>query len=93
MVDTEQERFAQSRQSPLESHLQAYEVSQSDNSSAHVSLTMNRIRAIMAEASLAKLDDIRPEPDQACLRGMKQKADFSHRTYNHYLQAIKSFCN
>ncbi|MBL8827913.1 MAG: site-specific integrase [Planctomycetaceae bacterium] len=93
MVDTEQERLAQSRQSPLESHLQAYEVSQSDNSPAHVSLTMNRIRAIVAGAGFAKLDDIRPEPIQACLRGMKQKADFSHRTYNHYLQAIKSFCN
>lgn len=52
---------------------------------------MTRIRAIAAGCNLQSLADIEAERIEECLRSLRSQHDLSSRTYNHYLQAFKSF--
>lgn len=93
LVDAEQERFAAIRNEPLEDHLQAFENSLSDNSPKHVRLTMTRIRKVVTGCKFTCLADFAPETVQLYLRSQRKTEKLGHKTYNHYLQALDSFCN
>jgi site-specific recombinase XerD len=93
LIDTEQDRIAQCQQAPLDEHLASFETSLAANTPVYISRTMTRIRAIVAGCNLQKLADIEAEKVAECLRALRMQQDLSPRTYNHYLQAFKSFCN
>jgi site-specific recombinase XerD len=92
LIDDEQDRIAQRRQAPLEDHLTSFEQSLAANTPKHVTDTMQRIRAVVAGCSLRTLADIEGEKVEIFLRSMRLQLDLSPRSYNHYLQAFKSFC-
>jgi integrase len=93
MIDAEQERLAETKLSAIEDHLKAFEVSMADNSPKHVKLTMTRIRRVVGGCGFGTLADVRSEAVQNYLRSLRKTEDLGHKTYNHYLQALDSFCN
>lgn len=94
LIDPEQERYAEVKQAALKTHLTAFEESLADNSPKHCTVTMSRVNRIVDGCGFATLADIQSEPVQVFLRSLRKKAkDISPRTYNHYIQAMDSFCN
>ena len=93
LVDAEQESYIEQKQAPIGPHVDAFEESLSDNSGKHVSLTMTRVRRIIDGGEFKTLADISVEAVQTCLRAIRKSDDLGHRTYNHYVQAVDSFCN
>jgi integrase len=93
MIDPEQEKFLNHKQSPIQGHLDAFTSSLGENSPKHISLTMTRVNRIVEECELTKLAEITTELVQQCLRAVREEDGFGHRTYNHYIQAFDSFMN
>ena len=93
LVDPEQEQFAEKRLAAVADHLTAFETSLGDNTGHHVKVTMGRVRRIVAGCGFGRLADFNAEQVQAYLRGLRDTKDISRRTYNHYIQALDSFCN
>ena len=93
MIDAEQERFAEKKLSAIEAHLTAFEESRSDNSPKHVKLTMSRVRRVVNGCGFETLAGIESEAVQVYLRSLRKTAKMGHKTYNHYLDALDSFCN
>ncbi len=93
LIDPEQERYAEVKQVALSVHLAAFEESLADNSPKHCTVTMSRVNRIIEGCGFATLADIRSEPVQAYLRSLRKSENISPRTYNHYIQALDSFCN
>lgn len=93
MIDPEQERFADHKQSPIADHLAAFETSLADTTPKHARLTMARVRSIVEFGEMQTLAEIDLESVLMALRSMKKTNGFGHRTYNHYAQAMESFCN
>jgi hypothetical protein len=78
---------------PLDGHLDAFELSLSDNSPKYVALTMSQVRRVVAGAGFETLGDLDAEAVQAFLRQCRKDDGIGHRTYNLYLQAMGAFCN
>jgi len=93
LIDAEQERLAEHKLAVLEPILAKFESSLGNNSAKHVELTMYRLRRIVAGCGFSKLADITREPVEQCLRELRETDGIGHRTFNHYVQAIDSFCN
>ena len=93
LVDPELDRYAELKRVPLADHVSAFKASLADNSQKHVVVTMARIQRIVEGCGFTKLDDLQPEPIQTFLRTRRESEDMSRRTFNHYIQAINSFCN
>ena len=93
MISPEHDRFAESQQTPIADHLQAFNESLADNTPKHVQLTMTRVRRIVHGCSFEKLADITPESVQTFLRMFRQTEGIGPRTCNHYIQAMDAFCN
>ena len=54
---------------------------------------MREVRRITTGAKFSSLADFNPEVVQVFLRSLRKANKFGHRTYNHYLQSIDTFCN
>lgn len=93
LIDFEQERYSQLKTSPLSRHVEAFKSSLADNSPKHVTVTTARLNRIVSGCGFEKLADIKTEPIQTFLRSLRDEEGISPRTYNHYVQAIDSFCN
>ncbi len=93
LIDPEQEHFAEKRLAAVADHLTAFESSLGDNTGHHVKVTMGRVRRIVAGCGFGRLADFNAEQVQTYLRGLRKTDDISRRTYNHYIQALDSFCN
>jgi integrase len=93
LIDAEVERSATIKNAPLAEHVDAFKESLADNSPHHVKVTMLRINAVVAGGDFKCLAELTVEAVQKVLRALREKLDLSHRTYNHYVQAIDSFCN
>ena len=93
LIDPEDERRSKSQRAPIQEHLEAFEKSLEDNSTKHVKLTMTRVRRIIDCADITMTAHINVDKVTVCLRELKRKEKFGHRTYNHYVQAIDGFCN
>jgi integrase len=90
------EQAAKQRAGLLETHMNDFEKSllrNGDNTAKHVQLTMTRVRAIVEKANLITASDIEPERVEAAIQAIQKKKKFGNKTYNHYIQAIGSFCN
>lgn len=93
LLDPEQEKARDHRQTPLSKHLDAYEVSLKRNSPKHVKLSMARVRRIANDAGMKTITDIDVESIEAVLAEMLTSEEIGFRTYNHYIQSFNSFCN
>ncbi len=92
LIDPEQERLAEKKLSPIGEHLTAFEQSLTDNSPKYVRLTMTRTRRIVEGCGFQNLGDIESELVRTFMRSLRKSNDLGHKTYNHYLQAMASFC-
>jgi site-specific recombinase XerC len=54
---------------------------------------MFRIRRIIEGCEFESLGDLDADAVEGFMVDLREEADLGHRTYNHYLQAIDSFCN
>ena len=93
LIDPEDERRLKIKSSPIEEHLEAFQESLGENTSKHVKLTMTRVRRIIKDAKVTNLGSLRMDSAATALRKIKRKDNIGNRTYNHYVQAIDSFCN
>jgi integrase len=93
LIDAEQEKVNETKLAPIAEHLAAFEASHGHHCPKHVKLLMWRVRRMVTGCSFLKLADLNVERLQAYLHSLLQSADMSHRTYNHYREAIVSFCN
>ena len=93
LVDPDDERRKKANLSPLSEHLAEFETSLGKNTGKHVSLTLTRVRATLEGCGFQTLADLNQEAVESFLTAFMKKKDIGHRTYNHYVQAIDSFCN
>lgn len=94
MIDPEQEALMEEKTSPIKDHLDAFEKSlnRKSNTKKHVRLTINRIKRVMEGCGIKALTELTSEAVENFLGELREQEGFGPRTYNHYVQAIDSFC-
>ena len=94
MIEPSHDRAAEQRRKSLDVHLNEYEkaLTARNRTSKHVDLTVERIRRIVNGGGFTRLADLESDAIEAQLCVLKLKDGFGHRTFNHYLQALDSFC-
>jgi integrase len=93
LIDTEKEALVASERSAIHDHLAAFEESLRDNSPKHVELVTGRVRRLLDACGFNALSEIESEQLKLALRRLVEEQGKSLRTRNHYLQAMKEFCN
>jgi integrase len=93
LIDPEDERIATQKATLLTVHLSGFEKSLAPNSSKYVKLVMNRVKRIIAECEFEVAGDINPDIVSQGMAELRESEKFGHRTYNHYVQALHTFCN
>ena len=95
LIDIETEQRIEKKNSPIFEHLQAFRKSlvAKGNTEKHNDLTMNRIERVIDGCEFQKLVDLNADEVEGFLTELREEEDLGHRTYNHYLQAMDSFCN
>jgi integrase len=93
LIDPETERISSQKAILLTVHLDAFKQSLSPNSEKYVKLLMSRVRRIVGECNFQVAGDINGEAVGLKLRELSESRGFGHRTYNHYIQALQTFCN
>ena len=93
LIDPELERARDSRRTPIERHLAAFEKSLKKTSPKHVKLVMSRVRRIVSDAGIESTAEIDIDTVEEVLQERLATGEIGFRTYNHYIQAIDSFCN
>jgi site-specific recombinase XerD len=91
LVDHRQQQLAEHGRTPIEDHLKEFEKSLKPNTGKHVTLTMYRVRRIVAGSKFAKLCDIQAGDVHNFLWSLHETKEIGNRTYNHYVQAFDSF--
>ena len=95
LVDSNEERRQEELNSSVELHLNDFEKSlrAKDASPKHIKLTMARIRKIVSGCEFERLRQIKADEVEMFLMDLRDAGEIGYRTYNHYLQAIDSWCN
>ena len=93
LIDPKQEQRAEQEALPIAEHLAAFKKSIKKNTSKHVKLVMARINRIIEKAVIETLADIDIESVEQAMDDIVEEDGIGHRTYNHYIQALDSFCN
>ena len=93
LVDPDEERRRDARVTAMAEHLSEFEKGLGKNTGKHVKLTMSRIKKIVNGCGMQTLRDLTAQSVEAFLLDFQAEEDIGHKTYNHYLQAIESFCN
>jgi len=93
LIDPDDERIAGQKATLLSVHLDAFERSLAANSPKYVKLLMSRVRRLVKECGFEVAGDMNPEVVAERLAAMQQSEEFGHRTYNHYVQGVLTFCN
>jgi len=88
------DRYSEHRKTPLRTHLTAYRtyLENKGNSKQHVTLTLNRIHNIFEVTRTVYIRDIDAAKIQAYLAN-RQTSGLSVKSCNHYVRAVKMFCN
>lgn len=94
LIDPEQERIAAMREVSLVGLIADFKASLAakGSTSDHVRKTVNYVKHIIKSANMIVAADIDSESVECVLQEMLTEDKIGHRTYNHYLQAIDSFC-
>lgn len=92
LVDPIMETLAQHRVAPIGLHIEDYELHLATGSRTvkHKTLTVGRIRKVVAGGEIATLADLQADCVEKFLHGLHE-AGYGARTVNHYLQATRGF--
>ncbi len=93
LIDPADEKRAEHSKAEIRTHLDAFEQALRKNSPKHITLTMSRTRRVVNGIGATSISEIEPEAVEYYLSELVSEGEIGHRTYNHYLQAIDSFCN
>jgi integrase len=93
LIDPEQERLAESKQSALDELMKAFRESLAEQTAQYVLHTTSRLRKIVEGCGFKTLAEIDAEAVVKFMRSLRKSEKIGPRTYNHYLQAIDAFCN
>lgn len=93
LIDTEQERIAETKQSPIQEHIVAFHESISEQSADYVRHIKSRLKKIIEGVGITSLADITSEAVTVFLRRLRKQKNLGPKTSNHYLAAIDAFCN
>jgi len=85
----------QERNKPLAEHLENWReyLTGKGNCPAHIKEEVARIKTLADACKFLYIHEIQAAKLQKVLLDYKNRLDWSHRTYNSYLGALKSFCN
>ncbi|WP_442483398.1 tyrosine-type recombinase/integrase [Aeoliella sp. SH292] len=96
LIDPHQQALRNHRSTQIEAHLADYEnyLDGGSRTVKHKTLTMSRIRDIVAGTGIQSLDDLQSEKIDAYLRKLRKirKKPPALRTLNHYVQAVQGWC-
>ena len=87
--------FAEAIKTPIETHLDGFErhmVAKNDTPS-YVRQTVRRVRFYVEETKRRSIDKIDPASVEAFIAKLRKERNYSLQTCNHYIRAIKAFCN
>src|ERR1700722_8236784 len=93
LIDPEQERLAESKQSALDELMKAFRESLAEQTAQYVLHTTSRLRKIVEGCGFKTLAEIDAEAVVKFMRSLRKSEKIGPRTYNHYLQAIDAFGN
>jgi len=95
LIDGEQEELAKRKKSDIDRHLEEFQNSleAKENTKKHVKLAMSRVKRITKGCRFKTLGDLDATRVEIFMTKIRKAEGFGPRTYNHYLQAIESFCN
>ena len=93
LIDPEQEKLAAQKQMAIAKAIDGFEVKQSKNSEKHATLTVSRIRRIVDESAVAEIGQLSLENVECAIGQIIEDDGSGPKTYNHYAQAMNSFCN
>ena len=93
LIDPEQEKLLLRKQVSIEEALLGFIKRQSRNSEKHAKLILSRIRRTVGEAGVGTVGELNLEAIESAIGQMIDDDDSGPRTYNHYAQAVNSFCN
>ena len=97
LIDVHQEKLAKQAQTSIDQNLKDFEQSlrAKNNTEKHIKLTLSRTRKIINGCEFQLLSDLNADDVESFLTDLREDEErgFGFRTYNHYLQAIDSFCN
>jgi hypothetical protein len=93
LIDPDDERIAAQKATLLSVHLAAFKKSLAPNSPKYVKLVMGRVRRIITECEFEVAGDVNPDVVSQGMAELHEADKFGHRTYNHYIQALHTFCN
>jgi integrase len=93
LVDPIQDKVALHNLSSMDDHLGVFAENLAHNSPKYTQLALSQVRRVVLGCGFQTLASIDGEEVQRYLRKLRRDEEIGHRTYNHYLQAIDSFCN
>jgi integrase len=80
---------------PIEYHLEAFEehLAAKNNTSSHVKQTVKRVEVYLTTMKRRSIDKIDPASVEGFIARLRREQKLSLQTCNHYIRAIKTFCN
>ena len=80
---------------PIELHLEAFEehLIAKNNTTLHVTQTVRRVAAYLTTMKRRSIDKIDPASVEGFIARLRKEQKLSLQTCNHYIRAIKTFCN
>lgn len=97
LIDKDAEKLVEQKKTLVEESLADFQRSlrAKKDTEKHIKLTLSRIRKIVTGCEFTQLDDLNADDVESFLTDLREDEErgFGFRTYNHYLQAIDSFCN
>jgi len=94
LIDPQEEQLADFRRLPIVQHLDEFEqhLKTKANTGKHVKLTMTRIRRLVEVSNVRTTAELSKLTVEKGLDKLRQEEDLGNRTFNHYVQALDSFC-
>jgi integrase len=93
LIDPKLEQFNQNKLLPLEEHVAVFAKNLADNFDNYADLILSWVRRTIRDGKFETFVDFTLDRVQACPWDLRKKEDWSNRTYNHYVQALHTFCN
>ncbi len=86
---------AEAAKLPIELHLEAFEehLAAKGNTTLHVKQTVKRVEAYLTTMKRRSIDKIDPASVEGFIAQLRREQKLSLQTCNHYIRAIKTFCN
>ena len=87
--------FVEAIKTPIETHLDGFErhMVAKNNDPSYVRQTARRVKRYLTETKRKSIDKIDPTSVEEFIAKLRKKHNYSLQTCNHYIRAIKAFCN